>query len=183
MLALGSARHAMYRRRHPKKVYKTNAHLLTTFWEMRFGTMSPSAVDRTVMTASAPSAPARMMTRGCRMAIMAAMMKVSSPSSETRIMEMELRNASLNPPSPPLSTNGSPRPPAWRRSALSVPRPPRGWWRPPSRKPTDERAASATRNVASTAAHSARVVSQRAVSRLAIVASGKQWPPRWFKLG
>ena len=82
--------------------------MLTTSWEMRFGTMSPSAVERTVMTASAPMAPAKMMTLGCRMAMMAAMMNVSSPSSETRIMEMELRNASLNPPSPPLSTNASP---------------------------------------------------------------------------
>jgi hypothetical protein len=51
----------------------------------------------------------------------------------------------------------------------------------PARDPAVDR--GAMDEVAKVAAHSARVVSQRAESRLAIVASGKQGPPRWFKLG
>ena len=84
MVACGSARHAMYSSRNPKNVYSTNAALFTTLWLMRFGTINPSAVESTVMTASAPMAPAKTITRGCRMAMIAAMMNASSPSSDAR---------------------------------------------------------------------------------------------------
>ena len=79
--------------------------------------MKPSAVESTVITASAPMAPAKTMTRGCRMAMIAAMMNVSSPSSETRIIERELPKASPKPPVPagaswmPSTSDRSPRKP------------------------------------------------------------------------
>mmetsp|Transcript_14849 Transcript_14849/g.35844 ORF Transcript_14849/g.35844 Transcript_14849/m.35844 type:complete len:329 (-) Transcript_14849:157-1143(-) len=98
MDALGSLRHAMYSSRNPKNVYSTNAALLTVSWLSRLGTTRPSMVDSTVITDSALSAPARMMKRGWRIAMMAAMMNVSSPSSDTRIMVMDDTNASLKPP-------------------------------------------------------------------------------------
>ena len=76
--------------------------------------MSPRAVERTVITARAPMAPAKTMARGWRMAMMAAMMNVSSPSSETRIMERELPKASPKPPVPAeasWTSSASDRPP------------------------------------------------------------------------
>ena len=88
-------------------MYSTNAALFTTLWLMRFGTIKPSAVDRTVMTASAPMAPAKTIARGCRMAMIAAMMNVSSPSSDTRIIARLELNASPKPPDPSEFARGS----------------------------------------------------------------------------
>ena len=49
--------------------------------------------ERTVITIKAPMAPAKTVNLGCRMAIIAAMKKVLSPISETRITEMDAANA------------------------------------------------------------------------------------------
>jgi hypothetical protein len=79
--------------------------LFTIDWDIKFGTMSPNAVLSTVITASAHIAPANTIARGCRIAMIAAMMNVSSPSSLTRIMEMEAAKASLKPPPEALSSS------------------------------------------------------------------------------
>ena len=75
-------------------MYYTNAHLFTTFGEMSIGAITPNAVDKTVMIANALRAPDKTIARGCRIAMIAAMMKVSSPNSATNIIANEDTNAS-----------------------------------------------------------------------------------------
>ena len=53
---------------------------------MSVGNRWPIAADRMDMTTREPNAPAKTSIRGWRMARMAAMRKVLSPISETRIM-------------------------------------------------------------------------------------------------
>src|SRR6056300_1555939 len=92
--------YAMYMSRQPKNVYNTNAALLTVSLLINWGTTSPSMTDSTVMIVSAAKPPARTMLRGFLIAMMAAMMKVSSPNSETRTIPRDETKPSLNPPSP-----------------------------------------------------------------------------------
>lgn len=59
----------------------------------------PKTADRMVIRASAEIAPANTVRRGCLIAIMAAMKKVLSPSSDTSITDIEARNACQKPKS------------------------------------------------------------------------------------
>lgn len=53
--------------------------------------------ERTVIKASAPSAPTRTTIRECRIAIIAAMKNVLSPSSDTMMTDIEAAKAWINP--------------------------------------------------------------------------------------
>lgn len=58
---------------------------------IKLGTAWPRTAERTVMTKSAEKAAEKTRRRSCFMAIKAAMRKVLSPISETRIMVRERR--------------------------------------------------------------------------------------------
>ena len=61
------------------------------FFEISAGAAHPRKADSAVIVASAPIAPAKTSFCGCFIAMMAAMKKVLSPISETRIMPQDLR--------------------------------------------------------------------------------------------
>mmetsp|Transcript_15750 Transcript_15750/g.30210 ORF Transcript_15750/g.30210 Transcript_15750/m.30210 type:complete len:263 (+) Transcript_15750:564-1352(+) len=94
-VSVGSELYPMYIRRKPKNVYNTPASRATVLRVMSFGTTKPRAVESTVMITRADTAPLNTMTRGWRIAMIAAMINVSSPSSDTNIMEILDTNASL----------------------------------------------------------------------------------------
>mmetsp|Transcript_7517 Transcript_7517/g.8681 ORF Transcript_7517/g.8681 Transcript_7517/m.8681 type:complete len:213 (+) Transcript_7517:1021-1659(+) len=95
IFSLGSARIPMYIKRMPKKVYKIEASLAVVFFVISLGTTNPSPVDRIVIITSALRAPLKTMLFGCRIDIIAAIRKVSSPISDTMIIDMLERNASV----------------------------------------------------------------------------------------
>ena len=64
---------------------------------MSVGNRWPIAADRMDMTTREPNAPAKTSIRGWRMARMAAMRKVLSPISETRIMAKDWTRACTSP--------------------------------------------------------------------------------------
>ena len=149
--------YAKYINRHPKNVYKTNAALLTVSLLINCGTTNPSMTDSTVMMVSAHSPPARTTPREFRIAMMAAMMNVSSPSSLTSTMPSEDTNPSLNPPSP----SGTASAPSAVRSS-------------PARSAADKRAASATPHSAHAAKTTATTAARdRALARDIVLARSR----------
>ena len=85
-------------RRAPKKVYRTHAARFTIDLVTSSGATMPKHVLSTVMIASAANAPVNTMLRGCRIAMMAAMMNVSSPISLTRICTQGTRGGKTDQP-------------------------------------------------------------------------------------
>eukprot|EP00218_Dolichomastix_sp_CCMP3274_P010555 CAMPEP_0170144078 /NCGR_PEP_ID=MMETSP0033_2-20121228/13290_1 /TAXON_ID=195969 /ORGANISM="Dolichomastix tenuilepis, Strain CCMP3274" /LENGTH=296 /DNA_ID=CAMNT_0010380559 /DNA_START=74 /DNA_END=962 /DNA_ORIENTATION=+ len=94
---------------NPEARVEHERQAFTTARDIRLGTTTPSNVDNTVITTSAPHAPPSTTNRGCRIAITAAMMNVSSPNSLTRIIEKEDTNECTSPVSSPpaLASAGS----------------------------------------------------------------------------
>lgn len=74
-------------------------------WHPRLKVPQHNSPDKHVISPRASMAPASTVSRLYRMAIMAAMKKVLSPSSDTMMTEMEATKAWMNPRSPLLGSS------------------------------------------------------------------------------
>jgi hypothetical protein len=75
----------------PNKKNKTVAPLCVQVLDIKLGAAQPKKAEKTVITARAPRAPEKTVTRECRIAKSAATKNVLSPISETTIIAMDLK--------------------------------------------------------------------------------------------
>lgn len=83
--------------RHPSEASCGNKETFTHEPASYRATPKQIVPDRTVMKMSAEIAPVKTIARGCRIAIIAAMKNVLSPSSLTMIIDKEAMKACVNP--------------------------------------------------------------------------------------